>query len=71
VLISDEMIEEIVRYTTIHIASVQSKFQTERDAKNVTKTELKAFLGLLFLSGVKRASHSNFLELWATDGSGI
>jgi hypothetical protein len=33
-LISDEMIEEIVRYTTIHIANVQSKYQTEKDAKN-------------------------------------
>src|SRR5215510_3273223 len=48
-LISDEMIEEIVRYTNIHIANVQSKYQTERDAKNVTKTELLAFFGLLFL----------------------
>jgi len=70
-LISDEMIEEIVRYTNIHIANVQSKYQTERDEKNVTKTELMAFLGLLFLSGVKWASHTHFRELWATDGSGI
>jgi hypothetical protein len=30
-----------------------------------------AFLGLLFLSGVKRARHTNFRELWATDGNGI
>jgi len=70
-LISDEMIEEIFRYTNIRIANVQSKYQTERDAKNVTKTELMAFLGLLFLSGVKRASHTHFRELWATGGSGI
>jgi hypothetical protein len=33
-LISDEMIEEIVRYIIIHIANVQSKYQTETDAKN-------------------------------------
>jgi len=70
-LISDAIIEEIVRYTNIHIANVQSKYQTERHAKNVTKTELMAFLGLLFLSGVKRARHTNFRDLWATDGSGI
>jgi hypothetical protein len=43
----------------------------QKDAKNVTKTELVAFLGLLFLSGVKRACHTNFRDLWATDGSGI
>ena len=30
-----------------------------------------AFLGLLVLSGVKRVGHVSFLELWATDGSGI
>ena len=30
-----------------------------------------AFLGLLLLSGVKRARHTNFRDLWATDGSGI
>ena len=39
--------------------------------KLTTKTELKAFLGLLVLSGVKRAGHVSFLKLWATDGSGI
>jgi hypothetical protein len=33
-LSSDEMIEEIVRYTNVHIANVQSEYQTERDAKN-------------------------------------
>jgi hypothetical protein len=65
------IIEEIVRYTNIHFENVQSKYQTERHAKNVTKTELVAFLGLLFLSGVKRARHTNFREIWATDGSGI
>jgi hypothetical protein len=34
ILISDGMIEEIVRYTNIHIANVQSKYQIERDATN-------------------------------------
>ena len=32
-LISDAIIEEIVRYTNIHIANVQSKYQTERQRK--------------------------------------
>ena len=70
-LISDAVIEEIVRYTNIHVANMQSKYQTERHEKNVTKTELMAFLGLLFLSAVKRARHKNFRELWAIDGSEI
>jgi hypothetical protein len=32
-LISDEMTEEFVRYTNIYTANVQSKYQTETDAK--------------------------------------
>ena len=70
-LITDEMIEEIVGCTNMCITAVQSNYDRERDAKITTKTELMAFLGLLVLSGVKRAGHVSFLELWATDGSGI
>ena len=70
-LITNEMIEEIVGCTNMYITAVQSNYDRERDAKITTKTELKAFLGLLVLSGAKRAGHVSFLELWATDGSGI
>ena len=69
-LITDEMIEEIVGCTN-YITAVQSNCDRKRDAKITTKTELMAFLGLLVLSGVKRAGHLSFLELWATDSSGI
>ena len=61
-LISDAVIKEIVRNTNIHIANMQSKYQTERHAKNVTKTELMAFLGLLFLSGVKGLASQIFVN---------
>ena len=70
-LITDEMIEEIVGCTNMYITAVQSNYDRKRDAKITTKTELMAFLGLLVLSGVKRAGHVSFLDLWATDGSGI
>ena len=43
----------------------------QKDSEKCYKTKLMAFLGLLFLSGVKRARHTNFRDLWATDGSGI
>ena len=65
------MIEEIVRCTNMYITTVQSSYDKERDAKILTKTEVMAFFGLLFLSGVKRPEHVSFLELWATDSSGI
>ena len=56
-LITNEMIEEIVECTNMYITAVQSNYDRERDAKITTKTELKAFLRLLVLSGVKRAGH--------------
>ena len=70
-LITDEMIEEIVGCTNMYITAVQSNYDRKREAKITTKTELGAFLGLLVLSGVKRGGHVSFLELWAIDGSGI
>jgi hypothetical protein len=70
-LISDVIIEENVRYANIHVVNVQSKYETERDEKNVTKTELVAFRGLLLLSEAKRARHTYFREILATDGSEI
>jgi hypothetical protein len=70
-LISDAIIEENVRYANIHVVNMQSKYQTERDEKNVTKTKLVAFLGLLLLSAAKRAVHTYFREILATEGSGI
>ena len=70
-LITDVMIEEIVGCTNMYITAVQSNYNREKDPKITANTELMAFLGLLVLSGVKRAGHGSFLELWATDGSGI
>ena len=51
-LITDEMIKEIVRCTNMY-TTVQSSYDRKRDAKIFTKTELMAFLGLLFLSRCK------------------
>lgn len=70
-IISNKMLDNIVLCTNIYIDSIKEKFVRERDAKYVSKNELLAFIGLLILSGVKKAGHTSFLELWATDGSGI
>ena len=39
--------------------------------KWIDKTELKAFLGLLYLVGLHSSNWLNLQDLWATDGSGI
>ncbi|GBP04942.1 hypothetical protein EVAR_21159_1 [Eumeta japonica] len=49
----------------------RNKFQRDRDAKDTDVEEIKALLGLLIMSGVLRASHLNFRDLWATDGTGV
>ncbi|XP_060880495.1 piggyBac transposable element-derived protein 4-like [Metopolophium dirhodum] len=51
--------------------TIQKNYKRDRDAKFITKNEMMAFFGLLFLSGIKKGNHTNFLELWATDGTGI
>lgn len=65
------IIELIIKYTNEYISLVRFKFQRERDAKDVTYEEKLAFFGLLIMSGVLRSSHLNFLDLWASDGTGI
>ena len=49
-LITDEMIEEIVSCTNMYITTVQLSYDRERDANILTKTELMAFLGLLLVT---------------------
>ena len=65
------MIEDITRFTNLYIVSIQDSFQRERDAKQTTKDEMLAFIGLLFLCGVTRQSHTNVQDIWETDGTGI
>jgi len=71
IIFSDKMIDEIIHYTNMYISTVQKNYKRDRDAKFITKNEMMAFFGLLFLSGIKKGNHTNFLELWATDGTGI
>lgn len=65
------IVELLIKHTNEYICSIRDKFQRERDAKEVTYEEMLAFFGLLAMSGVLRSSHLNFLDLWASDGTGI
>ncbi|UYV61474.1 hypothetical protein LAZ67_1004985 [Cordylochernes scorpioides] len=51
--------------------NIKEHFSRERDAKLTTVTEILALFGLLIMSGVKRAAHLTYKELWAVDGSGV
>lgn len=68
---TNEMIDSIVLNTNKFIESQQANYSRERDAKLITRNELLAFIGLLFLSGLKKVNHTNFHELWVPDGTGL
>lgn len=67
----DDVILEIVNFTNIKIQKVREHFAGNRDAKDTNIIEMKAIIGLLYLSGSLRSSHQNLCDLWRTDGLGV
>ncbi|KAI2796684.1 hypothetical protein BLOT_015698 [Blomia tropicalis] len=68
--ISEKIIENILMYTNMDIENnKQSNYGRERDAKINSKNELMPFFGLLILTGVKNVNHTNYKELWSTNGT--
>nr|XP_015905033.2 uncharacterized protein LOC107437514 [Parasteatoda tepidariorum] len=71
VLFDSKMLNMMVENTNIYIESIQERFTRERDARKTDETEIKAFIGLLYLCGTHKSSHTNLKDLYATDGTGI
>lgn len=69
-LFTSDIIENIVECTNLHIAKIRLNYERPRRAKDTTKTEIMALVGLLLLAGSKKQNHTHFLELWTTDGTG-
>ena len=70
-LITDEISDNIVHHTNQYILIIQPNFIREIDAKLTDKTELKAFIGLLYLAGALRSNKQSLEELWGADGDGV
>lgn len=68
---TDDIMDLLVINTNIYIEEIRCNFQRDRDSKSTNAEEIRAFLGLLIMSGVLRASHLNFIDLWSTDGTGV
>lgn len=66
-----EVIELLVMNTNLYIDKIKENYQRDRDASPTDAVEVHAFLGLLIMAGVLRASHLNYIDLWAHDGSGV
>lgn len=66
----DEIIEYVTNCTNKQLDRMRLSYG--RESKHCLPTdfeEMNAFLGLLYLAGVKRAQHLNTSELWSTDGT--
>lgn len=72
-IIDMSMIDDIVKYTNsyINIKKQSVEYTRDRDAKETSRTEMMALIGLLYLLGSKKLNHTNVLEIWTTDGTGI
>ena len=67
-LFSDDILDEIVRWTNVRIA-IEANHYTKRAAEHnpVDRLELLAYLGILLLSGCQRDSHLSVEEMWAPE----
>lgn len=72
-IIDIDMVDEIVKCTNMHINDKKTthNYSRNRDYKDISRSELMAYFGLLYLIGIKKEHHANVLELWANDGTGI
>ncbi|XP_046976366.1 piggyBac transposable element-derived protein 4-like [Vanessa cardui] len=67
--VTQQMLEEIVLFTNMHIRIYKEKFSRERDTKETDLTEIKALVGLLLMAGMKKMHHLNIHEMWIDDGT--
>lgn len=72
-LFDNDIIEEILQYSNKFIRQKKEdvSYSRDRDANEMTKAELLAVFGVLYLLGIKKENHTNVLELWTDDGSGL
>lgn len=67
--VSEEMLNDIVGFTNTHIRKIKDQFSRERDCKEIDIIELKAFIGILYMAGIKKMNHLNLKEMWDKDGT--
>jgi len=72
-IIDMSMIDDVLRYTNMYIDKlrVDHQYSRDRDCKNIDRQEFMAYLGLLYLIGIKKSHHANVKEIFASDGTGI
>ncbi|XP_074035052.1 uncharacterized protein [Leptinotarsa decemlineata] len=65
----DGLITEIVIHTNKKLDKIRSSYKRPRDCLSTDFEEISAFIGLLYMAGIKKAQHLNTDELWSKDGT--
>lgn len=69
-LLFNDIIDLVVKYTNIYITEISERYKDKRDAKSTTVSEMKAFIGLLYLAGLDHGAKKNLKDFWCQDGLG-
>lgn len=68
--ITDSIIDRIVQATNDQLREMSNNYSRgERDCNLTDVDEMFAFIGVLYMLGVKKANHLNTSEMWMTDGT--
>ncbi|XP_068086415.1 piggyBac transposable element-derived protein 4 [Anabrus simplex] len=67
----DIMLDMIVNHTNQYIDSIREAYSRPRDVLHTDKSEIKAFIGLLYLTGLYKAGRTSLEDLWDNEGFGI
>uniref|UniRef100_A0A1B6M803 PiggyBac transposable element-derived protein domain-containing protein n=1 Tax=Graphocephala atropunctata TaxID=36148 RepID=A0A1B6M803_9HEMI len=66
----DDVIDNIVLYTNQKLLLMSHAYTRGiRDIPQTDAIEMKAFIGTLYMAGVKKANHLNIDELWSNDST--
>lgn len=66
-----DMLQHIVDCTNIKIASLQTKYERQRDCEDTNIIEIKALIGIMYLIGIHKSSHTLIDDIWMADGTGL
>ncbi|XP_067132199.1 piggyBac transposable element-derived protein 4-like [Centruroides vittatus] len=69
--VSEYILRIVVQHTNEQIKRLRPKYKRERDAKLTDLVEIKALVGILYLTGCKKLHRCNPTEIWTTDGTGL
>ncbi|XP_053964402.1 piggyBac transposable element-derived protein 4-like [Anastrepha ludens] len=73
--LTDEILQEILLHTNSQINLKRTACENSHVKKyimaDLSSSELKAFIGLLYLAGQFKANKLNLKDLWISDGSGV